>query len=97
VKPRATAGGGGDGKIDVVQRLSKGGLRIVDSEAHLAPAARWVAHGSGDILDGITTYSTRLLLQQRQQLLRRGVIVKPRATAGGGGDGKIDVVADRGQ
>lgn len=33
-------------------------LRIVDSEAHLAPAARWVAHGSGDILDGITTYST---------------------------------------
>ena len=33
-------------------------LRIVDSEAHLAPAARWVAHGSGDILDGITTYPT---------------------------------------
>ena len=31
-------------------------LRIVDSEAHLAPAARWVAHGSGDILDGITNY-----------------------------------------
>jgi tRNA/rRNA methyltransferase len=29
----------------------------VDSEAHLAPAARWVAHGSGDILDGITTYN----------------------------------------
>ncbi|MFO5696668.1 TrmH family RNA methyltransferase, partial [Klebsiella pneumoniae] len=33
-------------------------LRIVDSEAHLAPPARWVAHGSGDILDGITTYPT---------------------------------------
>lgn len=33
-------------------------LRIVDSEAHLAPAARWVAHGSGDILDGVTTYPT---------------------------------------
>jgi len=33
-------------------------LRIVDSRAHLEPAARWVAHGSGDILDNITTYAT---------------------------------------
>ena len=33
-------------------------LRIVDSTAHLEPSARWVAHGSGDILDNITTYST---------------------------------------
>lgn len=33
-------------------------LRIVESEAHLEPAARWVAHGSGDILDNITTYDT---------------------------------------
>lgn len=33
-------------------------LRIVDSRAHLEPAARWVAHGSGDILDNITTYDT---------------------------------------
>ena len=33
-------------------------LRIVDSIAHLEPAARWVAHGSGDILDNITTYAT---------------------------------------
>lgn len=33
-------------------------LRIVDSEAHLQPAARWVAHGAGDILDGVQTYST---------------------------------------
>ncbi|HEY4434850.1 MAG TPA: tRNA/rRNA methyltransferase [Lelliottia sp.] len=33
-------------------------LRIVDSEAHLEPAARWVAHGSGEILDNITTYAT---------------------------------------
>jgi tRNA/rRNA methyltransferase len=33
-------------------------LRIVDSDAHLQPAARWVAHGSGDILDNITTYPT---------------------------------------
>jgi tRNA C32,U32 (ribose-2'-O)-methylase TrmJ len=32
-------------------------LRIVDSTAHLEPAARWVAHGSGDILDNITTYA----------------------------------------
>lgn len=33
-------------------------LRIVDSDAHLQPAARWVAHGSGDILDNISTFST---------------------------------------
>ena len=33
-------------------------LRIVDSTVHLEPAARWVAHGSGDILDNITTYAT---------------------------------------
>ena len=33
-------------------------LRIVDCTAQLEPAARWVAHGSGDILDNITTYAT---------------------------------------
>ncbi|WP_414166005.1 tRNA/rRNA methyltransferase [Superficieibacter sp. BNK-5] len=33
-------------------------LRIVDSEAHLQPAARRVAHGSTDILDNLTTYPT---------------------------------------
>lgn len=33
-------------------------LRIVDSEAHQEPATRWVAHGSGDIIDNITCYST---------------------------------------
>lgn len=33
-------------------------LRIVDSTAHLEPATRWVAHGSGDIIDNITTYNT---------------------------------------
>ncbi|KEY57563.1 tRNA/rRNA methyltransferase [Serratia sp. DD3] len=31
-------------------------LRIVDSEAHLQPAARWVAHGAGDVLDAVQTY-----------------------------------------
>ncbi|TQI78756.1 tRNA/rRNA methyltransferase [Serratia fonticola] len=31
-------------------------LRIVDSEAHLQPAARWVAHGAGDILDTLQVY-----------------------------------------
>jgi len=31
-------------------------LRIVASEAHLAEGARRVAHGSGEILDNITTY-----------------------------------------
>lgn len=33
-------------------------MRIVDSEAHLKPATRWVAHGSGDIIDNITCYPT---------------------------------------
>ncbi|MEH2921763.1 tRNA/rRNA methyltransferase [Samsonia erythrinae] len=31
-------------------------LRIVGSVAHQDPAARWVAHGSGDILDGVQTF-----------------------------------------
>ncbi len=31
-------------------------LRIVDSEAHLEPAASWVAHGSGDILKNIEVF-----------------------------------------
>lgn len=31
-------------------------LRIVDSQAHLEPATRWVAHGSGDIIDNIQVY-----------------------------------------
>ncbi|POP41375.1 tRNA/rRNA methyltransferase [Superficieibacter electus] len=33
-------------------------LRIVDSDAHLQPGARRVAHGSTDILDNLTTYPT---------------------------------------
>ncbi|AJZ88105.1 tRNA/rRNA methyltransferase [Cedecea neteri] len=33
-------------------------MRIVASDAHLQPAARWVAHGAGDILDGIRHYDT---------------------------------------
>ncbi len=33
-------------------------LRIVDSDAHLQEGARRVAHGSGDILDNVKTYST---------------------------------------
>lgn len=33
-------------------------LRIVDSEAHRQPAARWVAHGAGDILDSVQTFPT---------------------------------------
>lgn len=31
-------------------------LRIVDSKAHLEPATRWVAHGSGDIIDNIEVF-----------------------------------------
>lgn len=33
-------------------------MRIVDSQAHLEPAASWVAHGSADILENIKTYQT---------------------------------------
>lgn len=33
-------------------------LRIVNSEAHLLPQARWVAHGATDILDNSCTFST---------------------------------------
>lgn len=33
-------------------------MRIVDSEAHLKPEARWVAHGSGDILDNVQHFAT---------------------------------------
>lgn len=33
-------------------------LRIVASDAHLQPAARWVAHGAGDILDNICHFDT---------------------------------------
>lgn len=33
-------------------------LRIVASQAYLEPAARWVAHGSGDILDNIRHFET---------------------------------------
>lgn len=33
-------------------------MRIVDSQAHLEPAAKRVAHGSGEILDNIQTFPT---------------------------------------
>ena len=33
-------------------------LRIVDSQAYLEPATRWVAHGSGDILDNAQHFNT---------------------------------------
>lgn len=33
-------------------------LRIVDSDAHLQPAARWVAHGAGEILDAAQRFAT---------------------------------------
>lgn len=33
-------------------------LRIVDSQAHLEPATRWVAHGSGEIIDNIAVFPT---------------------------------------
>ncbi|CDL51592.1 TrmH family RNA methyltransferase [Klebsiella pneumoniae] len=75
-------------------------LRIVDSEAHLAPPARWVAHGSGDILDGITTYptlaealhdvdftvATTARSRARFSLLRHAAA----AVAAAGGEGAVD-------
>ena len=33
-------------------------LRIVDSRVHLEPAAGWVAHGSGDVLENTKCYQT---------------------------------------
>jgi len=33
-------------------------LRIVNSQAHLEPAARWVAHGAGEILDNATHWDS---------------------------------------
>lgn len=48
-------------------------LRIVDSQAHLEPATRWVAHGSGDIIDNIEVFaplptrSTMWILPSRRQ------------------------------
>ncbi|MEI7346701.1 tRNA/rRNA methyltransferase [Dickeya chrysanthemi] len=41
-----------------MKTMGFGRLRIVDSTAHLEPAARWVAHGSGDILDGAAVFPT---------------------------------------
>lgn len=41
-----------------MKTMGFGRLRIVDSAAHREPAARWVAHGSGDILDGVETFAT---------------------------------------
>ncbi len=33
-------------------------MRIVDSRAHLEPAAGWVAHGSADVLENVSCYQT---------------------------------------
>ncbi|WNN44991.1 MULTISPECIES: tRNA/rRNA methyltransferase [Winslowiella] len=33
-------------------------LRIVQSQAYLEPAARWVAHGAGEILDNVTHFNS---------------------------------------
>ncbi|WP_226067349.1 tRNA/rRNA methyltransferase [Dickeya zeae] len=41
-----------------MKTMGFGCLRIVDSRAHLEPAARWVAHGSGDILDAVDVFPT---------------------------------------
>lgn len=44
-------------------------LRIVDSQAHLEPATRWVAHGSGDIIDNIKVFQHWLNLYTMSTLL----------------------------
>ncbi|MZI89847.1 tRNA/rRNA methyltransferase [Dickeya dianthicola] len=41
-----------------MKTMKFGRMRIVDSTAHLEPAARWVAHGSGDILDEVEVFPT---------------------------------------
>ncbi|MGM3174455.1 tRNA/rRNA methyltransferase [Dickeya lacustris] len=41
-----------------MKTMGFGRLRIVDSSAHLEPAARWVAHGSGDVLDNVECFAT---------------------------------------
>lgn len=41
-----------------MKTMGFGALRIVDSQAHLDPAARRVAHGSGDILDNAVCFPT---------------------------------------
>ncbi|QTF07045.1 tRNA/rRNA methyltransferase [Brenneria izadpanahii] len=41
-----------------MKTMGFGGLRIVGSRVHQEPAARRVAHGSGDILDAVTTFPT---------------------------------------
>ena len=61
-------------------------LRIVDSTAHLEPAARWVAHGSGDILDNITYYATPAelvpMLEEKSQWLEKAALVFGREDSG---------------
>jgi hypothetical protein len=73
-------------------------LRIVDSDAHLEPAARWVAHGSGDILDNITTYArwpmrctTFLLPLRPPRAAGRSSITTPRRRTGAAAGGKSAV------
>lgn len=41
-----------------MKTMGFGDMRIVDSQAHLEPATRWVAHGSADIIDNISVYPT---------------------------------------
>ncbi|MBJ7222789.1 MULTISPECIES: tRNA/rRNA methyltransferase [unclassified Brenneria] len=41
-----------------MKTMGFGELRIVASQVHQQPAARWVAHGSGDVLDAVKTFPT---------------------------------------
>lgn len=41
-----------------MKTMGFGDMRIVDSQAHLEPATRWVAHGSTDVIDNISVYPT---------------------------------------
>lgn len=60
-------------------------LRIVDSQAHLEPATRWVAHGSGDIIDNIKVFPTlaeslhdSISLSPPLRAVGRNIITTPR-------------------
>ena len=56
-------------------------LRIVDSQAHLEPATRWVAHGSGDIKFSrrwLNRYTMSISLSPPLRAVGRNIITTPR-------------------
>lgn len=54
-------------------------LRVIGTDAHQQPPARWVAHGAGDVLTGITHYAGLAEAVADCELVI-GTSAKPRAT-----------------